>query len=260
MSEFEDVISQVYKNLVAGPVGAADMNAGDEFVEQPDKHYGRDKYEDDEELDKSVVPQHYVPQYGRVKMLYKALPTFGAVIKADDVIRDEYTDRDIVVAGYASPQVVDREKHLITKDGMVKDLPRFLANPMFANAMILHSNVQVGQVLAEWQHPETGKVYKTSVDDIGLFCVIKIRTDRFRPKIIDKVIEDIEKGNLKAFSISGDAPVESREHKCTDGQCFWIIPSIEFYEITICEEGVNMDARLMVLHKGSCAHTCCVVS
>ena len=250
MSTFEDVIADVYKALVQGPIGVDDMNAGDAFVERPDKHYGRDQYEDDEGLDKSVVPQHYVPAYGRVELLYKALPSFGAVIKADDVIRDEYTDRDIVVAGYASPQVVDREKHLITKEGMIKDLPRFLAEPMFSNAMILHSNVQVGVVLPEWTHPETGKVYKTSVDDIGLFVLIKIRTDRFRPKIIDKVIEDIEKGNLKAFSISGDAPVDSREHKCADGECFWVIPTIEFYEITICEEGVNQGAKLMILNKG----------
>lgn len=251
MSTFEDVIKKVRKNLVMGPIGAADMNAGNEFIQEPDKHYGRERYEDDEELDKSVVPQHYLPQYGRVRLLYKALPAFGAVIKADDVVKDEYTDRDIVVAGYASPQVIDREKHLIQKEGMVKDLPRFLANPMFANAMILHSNVQVGVVLTKWTHPETGKVYKTNVDDIGLFVLIKIRTDKFRPKIVDKVIEDIEKGNLKAFSISGDAPVESREHKCTDGQCFWVIPSIEFYEITICEEGVNQDAKLMILSKAT---------
>ncbi|KKK67471.1 hypothetical protein LCGC14_2953740, partial [marine sediment metagenome] len=112
-----------------------------------------------------------------------------------------------------------------------------------------NSNVQVGQVLSEWTHPDTGKVYKTQVDEIGLFCVIKIRTDKFRPKIVDKVIEDIEKGNLKAFSISGDAPLASREHKCDGGECFWVIPAIEFYEITICEEGVNQGAKLMILAK-----------
>lgn len=245
MSSFEDVVAQVMKALVQGPIGAEDMNAGDEFVEQP-----REQYQNDEELDKSVVPQHYVPAYGRVQMLYKSPPKeFGRVIKADDVIKEEYTDREIIVAGYASPQVIDREAHLIQKEGMVKDLPRFLANPMFANAMILHSNVQVGVVLPEWTHPETGKTYKTSVDDIGLYVIIKIRTDKYRPKIVDKVIEDIEQGNLKAFSISGDAPVESREHKCADGQCFWVIPNIEFYEITICEEGVNQGAKLMILSK-----------
>lgn len=260
MNSFEKVIRQVRKNLVTGPIAAQDMNAGEAIVQQPDKRYGRDKdadlYREDEELDKSVVPQHYLAEYGKVEMLHKSGPP-AMVIKAGDELRDDVTDREIVVGGYASPQVIDREKHLITKEAMAKDLPRFLAEPLFANAMILHSNVQVGQVLSEWNNPETGKTYKTEVDEIGLFCIIKIRTDKFRPKIIDKVVEDIEKGNLKAFSISGDAPLDSREHTCTNGDCMWIIPAIEFYEFTICEEGVNSDAKLMILHKGACSHTCC---
>ena len=259
MTRFEDTIAQVFKNLVTGPIGAQDMNAGEHIVQQPDKHYGRDEdaelYREDEELDKSVVPQHYIPQYGKVEVLFKAGPP-ATVIKAGDQLRDDVTDREIVVGGYASPQVIDREKHLIQKEAMEKDLPRFLAVPLFANAMILHSNVQVGQVLPEWTHPDTGKTYKTAVDDIGLFCIIKIRTDKYRPKIVDKVIEDIEKGNLKAFSISGDAPLESRQHKCDGGECFWIIPAIEFYEITICEEGVNQGAKLMILSK-SCSDGKC---
>ncbi|KKL56880.1 hypothetical protein LCGC14_2240990, partial [marine sediment metagenome] len=259
MSTFDEVISQVYKNLVTGPIGAQDMNAGEHIVQRPDKHYGRDEdaelYREDEELDKSVVPQHYIPDYGSVEVLFKSGPP-ATVIKANDELRDDITDREIVVGGYSSPQVIDREKHLIQKEAMAKDLPRFLAEPLYANAMILHSNVQVGQVLSEWTHPTTGKTYRTEVDDIGLFCIIKIRTDKFRPKIVDKVIEDIEKGNLKAFSISGDAPLDSREHKCADGECFWVIPSIEFYEITICEEGVNQGAKLMILSK-SCADGRC---
>jgi len=265
MTRFSDTIAQVMKNLVAGPIGAQDMNAGEQFVNKPEKHYGRggdkpdqpnaiwgrggrDLYSDDEELDKSVVPQHYIPQYGQVRLLSKSGPP-ATIIKANDELREDITDREIVVGGYASPQVIDREKHLIQKEAMEQDLPRFLAIPQYANAMILHSNVQVGQVLPEWTNTDTGKVYKTAVDDIGLFCVIKIRTDKFRPKIVDKVIEDIEKGNLKAFSISGDAPLDSRQHKCADGECFWVIPHIEFYEITICEEGVNQGAKLMILTK-----------
>ncbi|KKK53175.1 hypothetical protein LCGC14_3097430, partial [marine sediment metagenome] len=59
MTRFADTIAQVMKNLVAGPIGAQDMNAGDAYVEKPDKHYGRDEdadlYREDEELDKSVV-------------------------------------------------------------------------------------------------------------------------------------------------------------------------------------------------------------
>lgn len=269
MPKFAKVVAGILtKELARLPVPADDLNAGEKFVinanrDDARKNPGgddqgqREIYEEKDELRNAVVPQHYVAEMGSVRLLYKAVGQGRAdrLTKAK-TLRDDITDREIVVGGYASPQVIDREKHLIEKDAMERDLPRFLANPLYANAMILHSNVQVGRVLPEWTHPETGEVYKTAVDGIGLFVVIALRTDAYRPKICDKVVEDIEAGNLKAFSISGDAPVESREHRCVDGACFWVIPEIEFYEITICEEGVNQDAKLMVLNK-SCSDGMC---
>jgi hypothetical protein len=223
------------------------MNAGQAIIQHPEKHYGKTE---DSTLHKDFIEQGYRPEYGRVGVLYKA---------EDDGPNADYTDHEFVVAGYASPQVIDRERHVILKEAMEKDLPRFLANPLYANAQILHSNVQVGQVLPEWTHPVTKKVYKTQVDDIGLFCVIRVRTDKYRPKIVDKVIDDILANKLKSFSISGDAPVESRQHVCKDGECFWIIPEIEFYEFTLCEEGVNQDAKMVVLNK-SCSDGMCGVT
>ena len=269
MGNFAKIVAGVLtKELAQRPIPADDMNAGEQFVIDANKDDARknpggddqglrEVYSDKDDLRNAVLPQHYVEDYGTVRLLYKAVGQGRAdrLTKAKS-LRDDITDREIVVGGYASPQVIDREKHLIEKDAMERDLPRFLANPLYANAMILHSNVQVGRVLPEWTHPETGEVYKTAVDGIGLFVVIALRTDAYRPKICDKVVEDIEAGNLKAFSISGDAPVESREHKCADGVCFWVIPEIEFYEITICEEGVNQDAKLMVLNK-SCSDGMC---
>ncbi|KKL87529.1 hypothetical protein LCGC14_1933780, partial [marine sediment metagenome] len=76
MSTFDEAINQVIKNLVTGPIGAADMNAGEEFVQRPEKKYGRDVdlYREDEELDKSVVPQHYISDYGAVEVLFKSGP------------------------------------------------------------------------------------------------------------------------------------------------------------------------------------------
>lgn len=114
-----------------------------------------------------------------------------------------------------------------------------------------NTNIQVGEVLPEWTHPETGEVYKTKVDDIGLFAVVKIRTDPFRPAIVDQVIKDIESGELAAFSISGDAPYESRQYQCADGTCFWVINEIEHYEITLCQKGVNQDAKYAILSKAA---------
>jgi len=196
------------------------------------------------ELIGEVIPQGYQPAYGNIKVL------------GNRGINDSYTDREIIVGGYASPMVIDRERHLILREAMKRDLPRFLAKPEYANAMILHTNVQVGQVIPEWTDPETGKVYRTEVDDIGLYVVIKIRTDMYRPKIVDKVIDKILDGSLRAFSISGDAPPESRQYICADGTCFWIIPEIEFYEITICEQGVNQDAKMVILSKSDDEANC----
>ncbi len=156
---------------------------------------------------------------------------------------------EMIVGGYASPQVVDKEKHLITKEAMQADLPRFLAHPHYRNVMVVHTNIQVGEVLPEWTHPGTGEVYKTKVDEVGLFAVVKIRTDPFRPAIVDQVIKDIESGELAAFSISGDAPYESRKYQCADGSCFWVINEIEHYEITLCQKGVNQDAKYAILSK-----------
>lgn len=156
---------------------------------------------------------------------------------------------DLVIAGYASPQVVDKERHLITREALARDLPRFLANPHYRNVNLLHSNITVGEVLPSWRDPHTGRVYRTHVDRIGLFVVVKIRTDPFRPPIVDKVIDDILTGKIASFSISADAPYEARQHRCAEGVCFYVIDKISYYEITVCESPVNTDARFTILQK-----------
>lgn len=180
-----------------------------------------------------TVPQYPLSGYGQLTVLHKG----------DGDIPD------VVVAGYASPQVVDREKHVITKRALARDLPRFMANPKYRNANLLHSNVQVGEVLRSWKDPRTGQVYETKVDDIGLFAVVKVRTDKYRPPVVDKVIEDIMSGKMASFSISADAPFESRRHECQGGTCFWVIDEVVLYEITICETPVNPDAKFTIISK-----------
>jgi len=236
------------KQLATGSVSSEDMGPRT-VLEVPDSACSKGACEIfastyGSEVLTEAVPQDINPAYGNVSVLYK-----------DE--GDEEELHDVVVGGYASPQVIDREKHLISRKAMADDLPRFLAHPKYRNVMLLHSNVQVGEVLPEWTDPKTGKVYRTEVDDVGLFCVIKIRTDKDRAPIVDEVLKDIESGKLAAFSISGDAPLESREYTCKDGTCFWYISEIIFYEITLCEEGVNQDAKLIVLSKAlDTRHTC----
>ena len=183
-------------------------------------------------LVETAVTQYPLKRYGSVSVLSKA--------EAQD---------ELVIAGYASPQVVDREKHVITKKALAGDLPRFMAHPHYRNVNLLHSNVQVGEVIPAWVSPDTGERYETKVDEVGLFVVVKIRTDAHRPPIVDKVIDDIEQGRIASFSISADAPFESRRHECQGGTCFWVIDEIVLYEVTVCETPVNQDAKFTVISK-----------
>lgn len=183
-------------------------------------------------LVETAVTQYPLRRYGQLSVLNKG------------------TERDeLIIAGYASPQVVDREKHVITKKAMAKDLPRFMAHPHYRNVNLLHSNVQVGEVIPAWVDPTDGTRYETKVDDVGMFVVVKIRTDPHRPPIVDKVIDDIEQGRIASFSISADAPFESRRHECAGGTCFWVIDEIVLYEVTVCETPVNQDAKFTVISK-----------
>ena len=153
-----------------------------------------------------------------------------------------------IIAGYASPVVVDQEGHKITHEALIKDLPRFMAEEgKYANLNILHSNLTVGKVLPEFT-AEDGTTYKTHVDDIGLYAVAEIRTDDAAPDAVYDVIKDIRRGKLKSFSISGNA--ENPVFMCDERQCFYGIDKVNLFEITVCEEGVNQEAKFEVISGG----------
>ena len=176
------------------------------------------------------------------------------VVKALDTQRLSFTDlrilhkaagQPLVIAGYASPVVVDQEGHRISHAALAKDLPRFLAEGgRYANVNVLHSNLTVGRVLAQYKAP-SGKIYRTEVDDIGLFVVAEVRTDPHRPKALERVEQDIKSGKLKSFSISGNA--ENPVFTCDQQRCFYDIGDLDLFEITICSEGVNQDAKFDVI-------------
>ena len=61
------------------------------------------------------------------------------------------------------------------------------------------------------------------------------------------MIEDILEGKLRSFSISGNAA--NPTFTCVEDRCFYSIDELQFYEITICEEGVNQEAKFAVINK-----------
>ena len=190
---------------------------------------------------------------------YKRLgPDSGAMIKVQKAVRSDAARYDMlvlskavggrfVVAGYASPVLVDQEGHRITHEALAKDLPRFMAdNGKYANVNVMHSNVTVGRIIPEFTD-KSGKLWKTEVDDQGLFVVAEIRTDPAAPDIVKKVIDDVDSGKLRSFSISGNA--DNPTFTCDGDRCFYDINELELYEITLCEEGVNQEAKFDIISK-----------
>jgi hypothetical protein len=152
--------------------------------------------------------------------------------------------RDFVIAGYASVEVIDKEGHKITVDALREAVPRFMANPQYRNVNVFHSDVQVGVVLPYWKNPENGKVHRTRVNDKGWFVVCKLRDDL---EIADKVKDEIIRGNIRSFSIAGNARDKHLVYE--DGKSFYKIDLLDLYEVTLCESPVNQESRFEVLYK-----------
>jgi len=149
---------------------------------------------------------------------------------------------DLYIGGYASIEIVDKQNDLITLDALNDAVKKFMKAPRFTNVMSNHSNVQVGEVVKE-HRDSTGRLWKTDVDDVGFFVVIKLRDDIEKAK---EVSRDIRKGTLRSFSIGGQA-LEKRKRKNEELGEFNEISKLELHEVTICEKGINPEAKFDIL-------------
>jgi HK97 family phage prohead protease len=149
---------------------------------------------------------------------------------------------DLHIAGYASLEIVDKQNDLITLKALNEATKKFIRNPKYRNVMTNHSNVQVGEVVKEYRDSK-GKLWKTEVDDVGFFVVIKLRDDIEKAK---EVSRDIRKGTLRSFSIGGQALEKKKKSHAEHGE-YNEISKLELHEITICEKGINPEARFDIL-------------
>ena len=169
----------------------------------------------------------------------------GSWAAPDMVVLSKAAGQPFVIAGYASPVVVDQEGHRVSHEALARDLPRFMGEDgRYANIQIAHSNLTVGRVISAYT-AESGKTYRTEVDDVGLYVVAELRTDPYAPKVMTKVIEDVESGVLRSFSISGNA--ENPTFTCDAERCFYDIDDVNLFEITLCHEGVNQEAKFDII-------------
>jgi len=151
-------------------------------------------------------------------------------------------NNECVIAGYASVDVVDKQNDKITLGAIREAADKFMKQDRYRNVMITHSNVQVGEVVDQYTD-SNGKVLKTGVDDTGFFVVIKLRNDIEKAK---EVARDIRKGNLRSFSIGGQAINKTNKYDSDTGS-YKEIDKLELHEITICEEGINPEAKFNLI-------------
>ena len=107
----------------------------------------------------------------------------------------EITNRRII-GGYASVDIIDREKQRIPIEALADTAKRFMDNPFFRLVNVFHSDVSIGRVLPKWTHPLTGEIYTTHVDKTGWWVVCEIR-------------DDVEIAN-KSIIASGPAGISNR--------------------------------------------------
>ena len=161
--------------------------------------------------------------------LSRAFPDTEEFVQA--AARLEYTP--VVVGGPASVEMIDREGHLITTNALTKAFDKYMSNFRTRNAMVLHSDVQVGWALPAYISAG-GQIFKSGVGEKGLFFITEVRNDT---RIAKRVIDQINEGKLKSYSIAGSATkVQNMQKGLTP---YMQVDDLELAEVTGCEKGVN---------------------
>tara|TARA_R100000406_G_scaffold95418_1_gene89674 strand:+ start:21668 stop:23047 length:1380 start_codon:yes stop_codon:yes gene_type:complete len=149
---------------------------------------------------------------------------------------------DLVVAGYASVEMVDKQGDLITRGALKDAFDGFMKSDKYRNVQLAHSNIQVGEVLDSYVD-SNGRMWKSECDDTGMFVVVQLRNDIEKAR---EVAAEIRKGNLRGFSIGGQAFKRVRKSDSIKGD-YQEISKMELHEITICEKGINPEAQFSIL-------------
>ena len=150
-------------------------------------------------------------------------------------------DTPIVVGGPASVEMIDREGHLITTNALNKAFDKYMSNFRTRNAMVLHSDVQVGWALPAYISAG-GQIFKSGVNEQGMFFITEVRDDT---RIAKRVVEQIHEGKLRSYSIAGSAlKVQNMQKGLLP---YMQVDELELAEVTVCEKGVNQGANFDIL-------------
>ena len=157
----------------------------------------------------------------------------------------------LVVGGPASVEMIDSEGHLITSEALAEAFSRFMENIRLQNIQLFHSDVQIGWPLKAYISPN-GEVFKSGVDDNGLWLISELRDDI---SIAKRTADEIHKGNIQSYSIAGNATETKQVSKGI--QTFMQVDKMDLVEVTLCEKGVNQGAFFNILKSEDAATKSC---
>ena len=192
---------------------------------------------------------------GETMTLSRAFPDAPEYTEAVQTFGDT---EPLIVGGPASVELIDREGHMITTNALQRAFKRYMANFRTRNAMVLHSDVQVGWALPAYIN-KAGQIFKSGVDTKGLYFICEIRDDT---KIAGRVQEQINQGKLKSYSIAGSATKTQNMQKGL--MPYMQVDEMELAEVTVCEKGVNQGAGFDLLKsmnkpENSCIDGSCLI-
>ena len=134
----------------------------------------------------------------------------------------------MVVGGYASVEMIDREGHLITTEALKKAFVNFMKNFRARPIMLAHSDLQVGYPMPAYIN-QSNEVFKSGVNDKGLYLISEVRND---VQVAKRVVEAIEDGEVKSYSIAGTATDKAVVTK--GARTYMQVNALELVEVTLC--------------------------
>lgn len=161
-------------------------------------------------------------------------------------------DDDFIIWGPASVEVVDKEGDKIQAKALQKALPQLLKR---ARLSLEHSDQLVGRILERFETDDPVEVeigdrtfkrseFPTDVLEVekmdpALYVAGEIYNDSRQARDTRKRIEN---GELDSYSISGEALVTQKK-VTSDGESYDDIVDLDLSAVTICEEGMNQEAK-----------------
>jgi hypothetical protein len=157
------------------------------------------------------------------------------------ILKKETTKEDrFIIAGYASVEVIDCQNELIPIPVLKEAWDRFKKNKYFATGSLMHTNIPIIRVLEEYTDSK-GQVWKSGVDDTGLFIVAEVRSDIEKGR---QTIELIKAGKLTGFSLGGEALKSTTV--CED-KVYTRIDKMDLHEIAVVDRPANQPSVFTIV-------------